>query len=156
MRLIPSAPVPPPLSRSQSQVAAAGAATGAATAWVPYGSQLVVKNVNRAAKTCDLYPRTTDSGNTVNGSNLGTEGAHASIPSGETKCVVMFLSGSVSLSGGKDATYGYQVGHFSNWKLPMGMHGAVDAASAHARPHWEIPGFDRLFDFARGAAKTMG
>ena len=25
---------------------------------------------------------------------------------------------------------------------------------SHARPHWEIPGFDRLFDFARGAKVT--
>jgi seryl-tRNA synthetase len=33
-------------------------------------------------------------------------------------------------------------------------HGATDAVSAHARPHWEITGFDRLFDFARGAKVT--
>jgi seryl-tRNA synthetase len=33
-------------------------------------------------------------------------------------------------------------------------HGSTDATSAHARPHWEIPGFDRLFDFARGAKVT--
>jgi seryl-tRNA synthetase len=33
-------------------------------------------------------------------------------------------------------------------------HGATDEASANARPHWEIPGFDRLFDFARGAKVT--
>jgi seryl-tRNA synthetase len=33
-------------------------------------------------------------------------------------------------------------------------HGAVDAPRPHARPHWEIPGFDRLFDFSRGAKVT--
>jgi seryl-tRNA synthetase len=33
-------------------------------------------------------------------------------------------------------------------------HGSIEAVSAHARPHWEIPGFDRLFDFARGAKVT--
>ena len=33
-------------------------------------------------------------------------------------------------------------------------HGAIDGVSARARPHWEIPGFERLFDFARGAKVT--
>ncbi|HUL53847.1 MAG TPA: serine--tRNA ligase [Opitutaceae bacterium] len=33
-------------------------------------------------------------------------------------------------------------------------HGSVAAVSAHARPHWEIAGFDRWFDFARGAKVT--
>ena len=33
-------------------------------------------------------------------------------------------------------------------------HGDVKAASAAAVPHWEIRGFDRLFDFARGAKVT--
>ncbi len=32
--------------------------------------------------------------------------------------------------------------------------GSVEAVSAHARPHWEIPGFERAFDFARGAKVT--
>ncbi|HZP59267.1 MAG TPA: serine--tRNA ligase [Opitutaceae bacterium] len=32
--------------------------------------------------------------------------------------------------------------------------GDLKAVSAHAKPHWEIPGFDRLFDFARGAKVT--
>ncbi len=32
--------------------------------------------------------------------------------------------------------------------------GSLDAVSPHARPHWDIPGFDRLFDFARGAKVT--
>ena len=33
-------------------------------------------------------------------------------------------------------------------------HGSPDAASPQARPHWDIPGFDRCFDFARGAKVT--
>ncbi len=33
-------------------------------------------------------------------------------------------------------------------------HGDLAALSPHAAPHWEIPGFDRLFDFARGAKVT--
>lgn len=34
------------------------------------------------------------------------------------------------------------------------LHGAHDASYPQARPHWEIPGFERLFDFARGAKVT--
>jgi seryl-tRNA synthetase len=30
-------------------------------------------------------------------------------------------------------------------------HGDLGKASPHAVPHWEIPGFERLFDFTRGA-----
>ena len=33
-------------------------------------------------------------------------------------------------------------------------HGDVSAVSASAVPHWEIPGFEKLFDFARGAKVT--
>jgi seryl-tRNA synthetase len=33
-------------------------------------------------------------------------------------------------------------------------HGDVNAVSAHAKAHWEIPGFDRLFDFSRGSKVT--
>lgn len=33
-------------------------------------------------------------------------------------------------------------------------HGDVDAVSPHAQPHWEIEGFENLFDFARGAKVT--
>ncbi len=33
-------------------------------------------------------------------------------------------------------------------------HGDVNALSSHAKPHWEIAGFDKLFDFARGAKVT--
>lgn len=32
--------------------------------------------------------------------------------------------------------------------------GDVNAVSPHARPHWEIPGFEHLFDFGRGAKVT--
>jgi len=31
------------------------------------------------------------------------------------------------------------------------LHGAHDQPRPHAIPHWEIPGFDKLFDFARGS-----
>jgi seryl-tRNA synthetase len=34
------------------------------------------------------------------------------------------------------------------------LHGAHDQPRPHAIPHWEIPGFDKLFDFARGAKVT--
>lgn len=33
-------------------------------------------------------------------------------------------------------------------------HGDPQAVGPNAKPHWEIPGFDRLFDFARGAKVT--
>jgi seryl-tRNA synthetase len=33
-------------------------------------------------------------------------------------------------------------------------HGSLEAVSQHAKSHWEIPGFDSLFDFARGAKVT--
>ena len=34
------------------------------------------------------------------------------------------------------------------------IHGDPASVSAHAVAHWEIPGFERLFDFARGAKVT--
>lgn len=34
------------------------------------------------------------------------------------------------------------------------LHGAHQEPRAHALPHWEIAGFDKLFDFARGAKVT--
>jgi seryl-tRNA synthetase len=34
------------------------------------------------------------------------------------------------------------------------LHGTHGEPRPHAVPHWEIPGFDRLFDFARGAKVT--
>lgn len=33
-------------------------------------------------------------------------------------------------------------------------HGAIESASPHAMPHWEIPGFSNLIDFGRGAKVT--
>jgi len=33
-------------------------------------------------------------------------------------------------------------------------HGDPAQVGGHARPHWEIPGFEKLFDFARGAKVT--
>lgn len=32
--------------------------------------------------------------------------------------------------------------------------GSPEQTSPHARPHWEVPGFDKLFDFGRGAKVT--
>jgi seryl-tRNA synthetase len=34
------------------------------------------------------------------------------------------------------------------------LHGAHETARPHSVPHWEIPGFDKLFDFARGSKVT--
>jgi seryl-tRNA synthetase len=34
------------------------------------------------------------------------------------------------------------------------LHGSHEEPRTHALPHWEIPGFDKLFDFARGAKVT--
>lgn len=34
------------------------------------------------------------------------------------------------------------------------LHGAHEEPRPHARPHWEIPGFEKLFDFGRGAKVT--
>jgi seryl-tRNA synthetase len=34
------------------------------------------------------------------------------------------------------------------------LHGAHEEPRAHALPHWEIAGFDKLFDFSRGAKVT--
>src|SRR3954469_7966914 len=31
------------------------------------------------------------------------------------------------------------------------LHGSHDTPRPRAKPHWEIPGFENLFDFARGA-----
>jgi len=38
--------------------------------------------------------------------------------------------------------------------LVHATHGDIAALSPHAVPHWEIPGFERLFDFTRGAKVT--
>jgi len=34
------------------------------------------------------------------------------------------------------------------------LHGTITETPAHAVPHWEIPGFEKLFDFGRGAKVT--
>ena len=34
------------------------------------------------------------------------------------------------------------------------LHGSHEAPRPHALPHWEIPGFEKLFDFARGSKVT--
>ncbi len=34
------------------------------------------------------------------------------------------------------------------------LHGSHEAPLPHALPHWEIPGFEKLFDFARGSKVT--
>jgi seryl-tRNA synthetase len=38
--------------------------------------------------------------------------------------------------------------------VTFATHGDVSSVSGHAVPHWEIAGFERLFDFARGAKVT--
>ncbi len=38
--------------------------------------------------------------------------------------------------------------------VTFATNGDVTGVSAHALPHWEIAGFDKLFDFARGAKVT--
>ncbi len=45
-------------------------------------------------------------------------------------------------------------GRTAEQNVVCATHGSTSAASAQARPHWEIAGFDRLFDFARGAKVT--
>ena len=38
--------------------------------------------------------------------------------------------------------------------VTFSTHGDISSVSGHAVPHWEIAGFERLFDFARGAKVT--
>ncbi|MDP3072470.1 MAG: serine--tRNA ligase [Opitutaceae bacterium] len=38
--------------------------------------------------------------------------------------------------------------------MVFSTHGDVAAVSSAAKPHWEIPGFEKLFDFGRGAKVT--
>jgi seryl-tRNA synthetase len=45
-------------------------------------------------------------------------------------------------------------GKMSEQNVVHALHGAHDTPRPHAKPHWEIPGFDKLFDFARGAKVT--
>ena len=45
-------------------------------------------------------------------------------------------------------------GRDASENVVFSTHGDTAAVSPAAMPHWEIPGFDRLFDFARGAKVT--
>jgi len=45
-------------------------------------------------------------------------------------------------------------GRTAEQNVVCATHGSTDAVSPHAKPHWDIPGFDKLFDFARGAKVT--
>lgn len=45
-------------------------------------------------------------------------------------------------------------GRTPDQNVTFSSHGSVDSLSPVARPHWEIPGFDHLFDFGRGAKVT--
>lgn len=46
------------------------------------------------------------------------------------------------------------VGRTPEDNVVVATHGDPAQTSPHARPHWEIPGFERVFDFARGAKVT--
>lgn len=46
------------------------------------------------------------------------------------------------------------VGKTPEDNVVFSTHGDPSTISADAKPHWEIPGFDRLFDFGRGAKVT--
>jgi seryl-tRNA synthetase len=45
-------------------------------------------------------------------------------------------------------------GRTAEENVVFAMHGSHEAPRPHAKPHWEIPGFERLFDFGRGAKVT--
>ena len=45
-------------------------------------------------------------------------------------------------------------GKTSAENVVFSLHGSHEAPRPYAVPHWEIPGFDKLFDFARGAKVT--
>ena len=45
-------------------------------------------------------------------------------------------------------------GHLPEDNVVFARHGDVAALSPHTLPHWEIVGFDKLFDFARGSKVT--
>jgi seryl-tRNA synthetase len=46
------------------------------------------------------------------------------------------------------------VGKTPEDNVVFSTHGEQTAASTDAKPHWEIPGFEKLFDFGRGAKVT--
>lgn len=45
-------------------------------------------------------------------------------------------------------------GRTAEENVVFALHGAHEEAKPHALPHWEIPGFEKLFDFGRGAKVT--
>ncbi|MEO6003972.1 MAG: serine--tRNA ligase [Opitutus sp.] len=45
-------------------------------------------------------------------------------------------------------------GRTAEENVVFALHGSHEEAKPHARPHWEIPGFEKLFDFGRGAKVT--
>ena len=45
-------------------------------------------------------------------------------------------------------------GRSAEQNVVFATHGDVAAVSACAKSHWEIAGFEKLFDFARGAKVT--
>ncbi|HTO04307.1 MAG TPA: serine--tRNA ligase [Opitutus sp.] len=45
-------------------------------------------------------------------------------------------------------------GRTAEENVVFALHGAQDTPRPHALPHWEIPGFEKLFDFGRGAKVT--
>jgi seryl-tRNA synthetase len=42
-------------------------------------------------------------------------------------------------------------GRTAEENIVFALHGSHEAPRPHALPHWEIPGFEKLFDFGRGA-----
>jgi seryl-tRNA synthetase len=45
-------------------------------------------------------------------------------------------------------------GRTAEENVVFAMHGAHETPRPHAKPHWEISGFEKLFDFGRGAKVT--
>ena len=45
-------------------------------------------------------------------------------------------------------------GRTADENVVFALHGSHETPRPHAKPHWEIPGFERLFDFGRGAKVT--
>lgn len=45
-------------------------------------------------------------------------------------------------------------GRTAEENVVFALHGAHETPRPHALPHWEIPGFEKLFDFGRGAKVT--
>jgi seryl-tRNA synthetase len=45
-------------------------------------------------------------------------------------------------------------GETAEQNVVFATHGSLDVVSPSAKPHWDIPGFDNLFDFPRGAKVT--